>query len=128
MISLATLAAAAAPKVQHGVLHWIFRLGPLGFIPLGLLDGSVFPVPGSMDVLMIVLAARNRDLWLLYAAIATAGSVVGLYITYRLARKGGQEALARRINPSMIAKVDKAFARWGFGAIAVPALLPPPIP
>jgi hypothetical protein len=40
--------------------RWIFHLGGLGFIPLGLLDGSVIPLPGSMDVLTIILSARQR--------------------------------------------------------------------
>jgi len=108
--------------------HWIFHLGALGFIPLGLLDSSVVPVPGSMDVLTIVLSARQRDLWPYYAAMATIGSVIGALVTYRLARKGGQEALAKRVKPATLKKVDRMFERWGLGAIAIPAILPPPVP
>ncbi len=127
MISLRTV-AAAAPSVAHGIRHWIFHLGALGFIPLGLLDGSVVPIPGSMDVLIIILSARQRGLWPLYAVMATIGSVMGLYITYRLARKGGKDALAKRVNAKTQKKVEDAFERWGLGAIAVPAMLPPPVP
>jgi hypothetical protein len=58
----------AAYWVSKDFRHWIFHLGALGFIPLGLLDSSVFPVPGSMDVLTIVLAARERNLWPLWFA------------------------------------------------------------
>ncbi|MFZ0213842.1 MAG: VTT domain-containing protein [Candidatus Acidiferrales bacterium] len=106
----------------------MYHLGGLGFIPLGLLDSSVIPVPGSMDVLTIVLAARNGQLWLYYALMATAGSVIGGYATYRLARKGGKGMLARRFSPATLKKVFTIFERWGFGAIAIPALLPPPVP
>ena len=35
----------------------------------------------------------HRDLWRMYALVATAGSVLGAYLTFRLARKA---ALARR--------------------------------
>jgi hypothetical protein len=43
------------------VRRWIFHLGGLGFIPLGLLDSSVIPLPGSMDILTIVLSAARRS-------------------------------------------------------------------
>ena len=82
-----------APTVVRSVRGWIFQLGGLGFIPLGLLDSSVIPLPGSMDVLTIVLYARKKELWFYYALMATIGSVIGGYLTYRLARKGGKETL-----------------------------------
>ncbi|MGD0957657.1 MAG: VTT domain-containing protein [Candidatus Acidiferrales bacterium] len=108
--------------------RWLFHLGGLGFIPLGLLDSSVLPLPGSMDVLTIVLSSRQEDLWLYYALMATLGSVIGGFVTYRLARKGGKETLERRFSRRRADKVYKIFGRWGFGAIAVSALLPPPVP
>ena len=118
----------AAYFAAQGFRHWIFHLGALGFIPLGLLDSAVVPVPGSMDALTILLSARERNLWLYYALMATIGSVVGALVTYRLARKGGQEQLAKRIKPKTLKKVQQLFERWGLGAIAIPAMLPPPIP
>ncbi len=81
-----------------------------------------------MDVLTIFLSARNEQLWLYYALMATFGSVAGGFVTYRLARKGGNETLARRFPPKTLDKVYKRFERWGLGAIAIPALLPPPVP
>jgi membrane protein YqaA with SNARE-associated domain len=120
--------ATAAPMVARSVRHWIYQLGGLGFIPLGLLDNSVIPLPGSMDVLTIFLSARKEQLWFYYASMATAGSVMGGFVTYRLARKGGKETLARRFPPRKLEKVYEIFGRWGFGAVAIPALLPPPVP
>jgi len=49
-------------------------------------------------------------------------------VTYRLARKGGKETLQRRFSRRRVDKVCEIFRRWGFSAIAVPALLPPPVP
>ena len=117
-----------APTVARSVRRWIFHLGGLGFIPLGLLDSSVIPLPGSMDILTIVLSARKKELWLYYALMATIGSVIGGYATYRLARKGGKEALERKFSARTLDKVYRIFERWGFGAIAIAALLPPPVP
>jgi membrane protein YqaA with SNARE-associated domain len=120
--------ALVAPTVARSMRRWIFHLGGLGFIPLGLLDSSVIPLPGSMDVLTIVLSARKQELWLYYALMATVGSVIGGFVTYRLARKGGKETLERKFPARTLEKVYKIFARWGFGAIAMVALLPPPAP
>lgn len=120
--------ASAAPTIARSVRHWIYQLGGLGFIPLGLVDNSVIPLPGSMDVLTIFLSASKEHLWFYYASMATAGSVIGGFVTYRLARKGGKETLARRFPPRKLEKVYKIFGRWGLGAVAIPALLPPPVP
>ena len=114
--------------VARSARRWIFHLGGLGFIPLGLLDSSVIPLPGSMDVLTIILSARKQELWLYYALMATIGSVIGGYVTYRLARKGGKETLERKFSARTLEKVYRIFGRWGFGAIVIAALLPPPAP
>jgi len=109
-------------------MGWVLHLGGIGLIPLGLLDNSVVPLPGSMDVATVLLAARDKHLWFYYAAMATVGSVIGGYLTYRIARKGGQEALRKRFPKEKVQKVLKTFERWGFLAIVVPAMLPPPLP
>jgi len=120
--------AIVAPTLARSFRRWIFHLGGLGFIPLGLLDSSVIPLPGSMDVLTIVLSAHKQELWLYYALMPTLGSVMGGYVTYRLARKGGKETLERKFPARTLEKVYTIFGRWGFAAIAIVALLPPPAP
>ena len=127
MISHHAVAILASPATRS-VWRWLRHVGGLGFIPLGLVDSSVIPIPGMMDALTIVLAAHDRQLWAYYAAMATLGSVVGGYVTYRLARKQGENALAKRFSRKKVEKVNQVLARWGFGAIAIPAILPPPMP
>src|SRR4029077_7759066 len=85
-------------------------------------------MPGSMDVLTIWFLVHHPRLWHCYALMALSGSIVGGYITYRLARKGGKEVLARRIGPKRTQSIYASFERWGFWAIFLPALLPPPMP
>ncbi len=107
---------------------WLRHLGGVGLVLLGLADNSIVPLPGSMDFLTILLAARHRQLWWYYAFMATVGAVIGGYITYGLARKGGKEAFERKLSKKTAEKVFERFERWGFFAVAVPALLPPPFP
>jgi len=122
------LLLASLPAALRSLRHWLFHLGGLGLIPLGLLDNSPIPLPGIMDVATILFSARHQQLWLYYALMATVGSVLGGFLSYRLARKGGKAALERRFSPRKVDKVCKIFERWGFVAIAIPALLPPPMP
>jgi len=104
------------------------HLGGVGLVLLGLIDNSVIPVTGSMDVLTIWLAARHREPWVYYGLMATLGAVIGGYITYALARKGGKEVMERKLSKKKATQVSKTFTRWGFAAIVIPALLPPPFP
>jgi membrane protein YqaA with SNARE-associated domain len=120
--------AALLPAAARSVRRWLFHLGGIGLVPLGLVDNSFIPLPGILDVATIVLSSRQEQLWLYYGLMATAGSLVGGFVTYRLARKGGKEALEHRFSRRKVDKVCKIFRRWGFGAIAIPALLPPPVP
>lgn len=108
--------------------NWVRHLGGPGLVVLGIADNSVIPLPGSMDVLTIWLTVHHHSLWWYYAGMATAGSVLGGYITYSLAAHGGEAAIERKLGARRAKNFYRRFERWGFGAIAVPAILPPPFP
>jgi membrane protein YqaA with SNARE-associated domain len=116
------------PLVAVTAWQHLRRLGGPGLVLLGIADNSVVPLTGSMDVLTIWLAARHREPWPYYALMATIGAVIGGYITYALARQGGKEAMERKLSKKRAQQFSAAFARWGFAAVAIPALLPPPFP
>jgi len=113
---------------KKSALRWLIHLGGPGVILLGLADNSLIPLPGSTDIVTILLAAHRPDLWVYYAIMATAGAVLGGYLTYRMARKGGKETLEKRFSKKRTAKVYAIFERWGFASVAIPAILPPPFP
>ena len=81
-----------------------------------------------MDIFVILLSAHRRAWWLYYAVMAVAGAVLGGYLTYRLAEKGGEETLEKEIGKSKIQRVYDKFKTRGFATIAVSAVLPPPFP
>ena len=107
---------------------WVLRLGGVGLIFLGLADNSVVPMPGSMDAATIILSAHEKEWWWYYALMATIGGLLGGYVTYALGRKGGKEALEKRVSKQRVEKIYSKFKKGGFGAVMVPALLPPPVP
>jgi membrane protein DedA with SNARE-associated domain len=43
-------------------------------------------------------------------------------------RRGGQALLRRRFKPEQIKRVERAYERFGVFALAIPAILPPPLP
>jgi membrane protein YqaA with SNARE-associated domain len=110
------------------IWHRLRSMGGPGLVLLGIADNSIIPLTGSMDVLTIWLAARHHEPWPYYALMATVGAVIGGYITYALAHKGGKEAMERRLSKKRAAQVADKFERWGFFAVAIPAILPPPFP
>ena len=116
-----------APFV-HSLWIVVRRFGAIAFFPLGLVDMSVIPAPGSFDALLIVFTAAHKDLWWYYALMATAGSVFGAWPSFQLGRRGGEEALERRLGASRSKKVFAAFQRWGFWSMFVGAVAPPPTP
>ena len=109
-------------------MRWLIHLGGPSLILLGLADNSLIPMPGSTDVVTVLLAAHHRHLWIYYAIMATAGALLGGFLTYRMARKGGKETLERKFSKKKVNKIYKIFERWGFWAVAIPAILPPPFP
>ena len=110
------------------VWPWIVRLGGPGLVLLALADNSLVPLTGSMDVLTIWLAASHREFWPYYAFMATAGAVLGGYITYSLGRKGGKQAIELKLRRNKARKLFLRFARWGFRTVVFSAILPPPFP
>jgi membrane protein YqaA with SNARE-associated domain len=118
----ASLLAASA------VWTWIHRLGGPGLILLGVIDNSMIPIPGGMDIFVVLLAAHRREWWLYYAFMAAIGAVLGGYLTYRLAEKGGEETLEKKIGKDRAQKVYDKFKKRGFATIAISAVLPPPFP
>jgi len=110
---------------------WIVGLGGPGLILLGILDNLPFisAPPGSTDVLVIMLAAGHHDWWAYYALMASIGEVFGGYLTFRLAKVGGQAMLEKeRIGKGRAESIYGSFEKNGSATVLVGSLLPPPFP
>ncbi len=110
--------------------HWLLHLGVPGLCLISFLDASPIPlpIPGSADLLLLLLCAqRGSNPWLL-AGLTIASSVAGGYITWRTGKKGG-EAMLRHVAPKrMVELVTRWMKSHGGLTIAASALLPPPVP
>jgi membrane protein YqaA with SNARE-associated domain len=103
-------------------------LGGFGVLLLAIIDSSPIPTFGGLDILVAILAARRREPWYYYAGFATAGSTIGAYLTFRMARKAGLEYLNRKFGQRRVASLLKYFERWGTAALAVSTVVPFPFP
>jgi membrane protein YqaA with SNARE-associated domain len=103
-------------------------LGALGLFSLAILDSTPLPTFAGPDILTAILAARQTNPWYEYAAVATAGSVVGAYLVFRIARRAGSAYLHSKFGNRKLDAILAFFKKWGAGALAVSAAVPFPFP
>jgi membrane protein YqaA with SNARE-associated domain len=127
---------AGLPQKLHELSLWlqsfivsvpIYVAGP-AMIVIGALDSSLLSLPEINDYLVVARCLSDHKSVFYFPLFAAAGSVLGCLILYTIMRRGGQAVMRRRFSAENIAKVERAYARFGFLALAVPALLPPPMP
>ena len=97
-------------------------------IVIGALDSSLLSLPEINDYLVIGRCIKNHSAVFYFPLFAAAGSVLGCYLLYSIMRRGGQAVLRKRFSLENIRRAERAYERFGFLAIAVPAVLPPPLP
>jgi len=114
----------AARSLTSSLRH----LGAFGLFIFAILDSTPLPTFGGPDILTAVLSASHRDIWFEFAATATAGSVIGAYLTFRIARKAGSAYLDRKFRKSQLAKFLRLFKRWGRGTLIASTMIPLPSP
>jgi len=116
--------------MPDSVWKWFHRLGGPGLVLLGLSDNTPFisAPPGSVDLCVILLAAHRPEWWAYYALMTTLGEVLGGYLTYRLAERGGQQTLEKRVGKRRAEIIYKGFEKFGSITVLGGALLPPPFP
>jgi membrane protein YqaA with SNARE-associated domain len=100
----------------------------VGLFFLAVLDSSPVPTFGGPDILIAILAGTHRNPWYEYAAVATAGSIVGAYLTFRLARKAGSAYLDTKFGQGKVSAFLKLFQRWGTGTLVASTAIPFPFP
>ena len=103
-------------------------LGGPGLFAVAALDSSFVSLPQINDLLVVAMVLENPALMPYYVAMATLGSVVGCFVIYLLANKGGEAVLRRRLSSGRVDRALGLYRRYGVLALMVPALLPPPAP
>jgi membrane protein YqaA with SNARE-associated domain len=106
-----------------------YFLTPGGLIVMAALDSSlIFFLPLGIDFAVIILAARNPDVFWLYAIFATVGSLAGAAATYWIGLKVGEHGLSKLIKPSRLERVQQRVGNSAAMTVAALGMIPPPFP
>jgi membrane protein YqaA with SNARE-associated domain len=115
-------------NLMSAIEKWASGLGGLGLFIVAALDSSFLSFPQVNDLLILYLSTIYPERMTYYAGMTTAGSMLGCFVLYALARKGGDAFLRRRFKASRVERGLALYRRHGLLAVVVPALLPPPTP
>ena len=107
---------------------WANRVGGIGLFTVAALDSSFLSFPQVNDLLVIYLSTKSPALMPYYAGMTTLGSIVGCFLLYGFAYRGGEVFLRKRVSGPRVERGLALYQRHGLLAVVVPALLPPPMP
>jgi membrane protein YqaA with SNARE-associated domain len=125
---LNVLIQSSTPSRGHGITSVLGHLGALGLFFVAIIDSSPLPTFGGPDILTAILAGRQTNPWYEFAAVATAGSVIGAYFTFRIARSAGSAYLHSRFGSQKVDAMLQFFQKWGTGALVASTAIPFPFP
>jgi membrane protein YqaA with SNARE-associated domain len=95
---------------------------------VGLRVTVVVVIPLAVDIAVIILASRSRDLFWIYPIIGSLGSVLGAAVTFYIGRVVGEAGLERFVKKGRLDKIRRRIEDKGAVALGVLDLLPPPFP
>ncbi len=113
----------------HELYDWVLSWSaspyavPVLFV-LSFAEASFFLLPP--DVLLMALTLGNSTWGMYYAAITTAGSVLGGIFGYAIGWWGGRPLLIRLIGQERVATVHQVFERYEGWTILIAGLTPVP--
>ena len=120
--------ATIARWLEVNVISLPIYLAAPAMIVIGALDSSLLSLPEINDYLVVGRCFKYPSAAFYFPLFAATGSVLGCHILYTIVRRGGQAVLRKRFPLESIKRVERAYERFGFFAIAIPAILPPPLP
>jgi membrane protein YqaA with SNARE-associated domain len=115
-------------RLIAAIEDWASAVGGFGLFTVAALDSSFLSFPQVNDLLVMFLSVKSPALMPYYAGMTTLGSLVGCFVLYGFARRGGEVFLRKRFSGARVARGLALYQRFGLLAVVVPSLLPPPMP
>jgi membrane protein YqaA with SNARE-associated domain len=91
-------------------------------------DSSFLSIPEVNDILVVTSSAAHPGRAWLYVLMTTAGSVLGCLALREVGRRGGEALLLKRFGKHRLERTRAAFKKWDILCLAIPSMLPPPVP
>lgn len=114
-------------KLPPWLQSLVASLGGLGLFTAAFLDASFLSLPVINDVLVIHLSIENPAMMPFYVLMALLGSLAGCVVLYFIAKKGGEVMFRKKVG-KRAERIRAWVHRNAFLSIAVPSILPPPMP
>ncbi len=111
------------------LLHLLLSFGLIGILLVSIVDSSFvpLPIPGISDIMVVLFAAQHANLFPLIGA-ATVGSFLGGALSYQVGRSGGMSFLEKHVPARIFKRVCNWMQSHAILSVALPAILPPPMP
>lgn len=113
----------------HDLFLWVegFADKPYGGTALFVIafaESSVFPIPPDVLLIPLCIGEPSKSLW--FAAICTAGSVLGGAFGYGLGFWGGRPLVRKLFRAERVAAVERLYGRYNAWATGIAGLTPLP--
>jgi membrane protein YqaA with SNARE-associated domain len=115
-------------RITRWIEAFAIGIGWPGLFIIAFLDSSFLSFPEVNDLLIVLMVVNHPTRMVLYATVATLGSIAGCLALYFVGRKGGKALLRRRFSGGNVERAAALMRKYGALALIVPALLPPPAP
>ena len=112
---------------MESLKQYLLAFGLPGLFLIAFLDSAGVPLPGGVDLVIMLLSWQRPPLFIVIAVIAAIGSTLGCFVLYRIARVGGDAMLARFPKERQEWVTEKV-RRNDILAVLVAVLGPPPFP
>ena len=131
LFALGTVIAAILANTKNSVLgplRIFLRHGAAGLLALGIADSSFLVLPFGNDSLLLTLVARDKSRAWEYVPIATAGSLIGIFLLDLITRKGGEAGLEKMMSRKRFDYWKNKMNERAAYTIMLGCLAPPPFP
>ena len=115
-------------RITKWIEAFALSIGAPGLFIIAFLDSSFLSFPEVNDLLIVLMVINHPERMVMYATMATLGSVAGCLALYYVGRRGGNTLLQKRFKGGMVERASSLMRKYGALALIVPALLPPPAP
>ncbi len=128
-VSLMSFLLLASGHSGGHMLAVAMRFGLVGLLLVSMVDSSFIPlpIPGVTDIMLVLYAADHGNPILL-VALATVGSALGGFFSHAVGQAGGMAFLEKHVSKRLLGRVTYWVEHHSIIAIALPAILPPPMP
>lgn len=107
---------------------FLFRIGYLGPLVMGVLDSSFLFLPFGNDLMVVGLVAQHPHGTPWYVLSAACGSTLGVLLLALVSRRLGAQGLRKIAGERRYERLCKRIGNHAGSAVAIGALAPPPFP